>query len=114
MTKTYYESHITMTGDKDTLKKLVEDQGWIFSCIDGDPVMGSGQKCYATMLFNSKMGKDLILCKLLDVADRLKYNGANVLRKKLEQVIYDDRSSLVKCKGGCAECHLDDLCEGKK
>jgi len=111
MTKSYYECHITMTGDKDTIKKLVEDQKWKFSCIDGDPTLGDGLKCYATRHFNVRENQDLILSKLLDIADRFSHSGINVLRRKIERVIYDDRSSTVRCGGGCKECHLDDICE---
>lgn len=116
MTKSYYECHITLLGDPVVLEPLVRDLKWKFSCINGDPVMGDGVKCYATMLFNNRMGDDLVLQTLLDAADYLEKVGCEVIRRKVERVIYDDRSDKVnfKCTGGCAECHLDDLCKSKE
>lgn len=105
----YYECHVTMTGDPQILRPLVEDLKWKFSCIDGDVVLGDGVKCYATMLYNQRMRPGLVLSLLHSVANQLTEMGATVLRKKMEQVLYDDRSSVVRCDGGCPECHTEDL-----
>ena len=75
--------------------------------------MGEGVKCYATMLYNNKLTEEEVLDALLKTASFLSSQGIEVVRRKIERVIFDDRSKLVtfKCEGGCVECHLDDLNE---
>jgi hypothetical protein len=109
MTNSYFECHVTMTGDPEIIRPLVEMRRWKFSCIDGDSVFGDGVKCYATRQFNAKMAVELVTKELFGVATFLEGQGCTVIRRKVEQVIYDDRSSKIRCTGGCVECHLDDL-----
>lgn len=99
--KQYYECHITMTGDPMVLRKLVEANSWKFSAIDGDPVLGQGVKCYATMFYNLRRPLRAVTADLHYVADRLREGGAEILRKKIEQVVYDDRIRPVKCRPEC-------------
>lgn len=101
-----------MNGLREVLKPIVERvaPGWKFSSIEGDIVLGDGIKCYATRLTNSRKPIDDVLKELHETADNLVNAGAEVMRRKTELVIYDDRSSkITPCKGGCVECHLDDL-----
>lgn len=111
MSKSYYECHITMLGDPKKVEPLVKSLKWKFSAIDGDPTLGDGIKLYATRHYNSRMEQGRVLDELLITATKLEEFGIEVIRRKIELVIYDDRSSTVsfKCKGGCPECHLDDL-----
>ncbi|KGM36115.1 hypothetical protein [Inquilinus limosus] len=113
MSTTYFECHVTMVGDPAQLRPMVEEVGWKFSQIDGDPVLGEEVKCYATMLFNARKDQEWVLNQLLATADALEGYGATVLRRKVERVLYDDRSSAVRfqCNGACPECHLDDYVE---
>ncbi len=99
--KNYYECHITMLGDPKEIEPLVKNTGWKFSAINGDPVLGNGVKCYATMLFSSLKTEEMVLGNLLLTAEALEGLGVKVLRRKVERVIYDDRLSTVVCDGGC-------------
>lgn len=115
--KQYYECHITMLGDPEVLKPLVEKTGWKFSCINGDPVLGDGIKCYATMFHNIRTEEQIVLTYLGMTAACLRERGVNVIRRKIERVVYDDKIDKVgKCDGACEGCHLDDYkddpCDG--
>jgi hypothetical protein len=128
MTKTYYECHITIEAPnflgeprrtavaRRSIKEVVEEIGWKFSAIEGDIVMGEGVKLYATHHYNSKLPADDVVALLKDAAAIIDgRSDAKILRRKVELVIYDDRSSKVKpCDGGCVECHLDDIARDPK
>lgn len=111
MTNQYYECHVTMVGDPVELRPYVESMKWKFSAIDGDPVLGEGVKCYATRQFKGTSDKESVLIKLRQAAWLLENEGFEVIRRKVELVLYDDRSSKVafECNGGCPECHTEDL-----
>lgn len=111
----YYECHVTMVANRDmfpTIKANVDKLSWKFSAIDGDPSLGEGVKCYATKHFRANMDPTTVLEKLNETADEITKSGVEVVRRKIELVIYDDRAKTVqlpKCNGGCPGCHLDDL-----
>ena len=89
--KEYYECHITMDGAPSILEQYVNAIGWKFSAIDGDPDLGSGVKCYATMHFNARKDFEEIKGKLVRDAAALSAVGVKVLRRKIEMVLYDNR-----------------------
>lgn len=92
--KSYYECHITMIGDPETIKPKVERLKWKFSAIDGDPTLGDGIKCYATRHFNARMDRDIVQ-DLLDGAAEVLAQSVDVVRRKIELVLYDSRIETV-------------------
>lgn len=111
MVSTYYESHITLLGHPEDIRPFVELCGWKFSAIDGDPTLGPGLKCYATKHSKASLGEAVVLKDLNATADALEKLSLNVIRRKVEKVIHDDRSDTVRigsCNGACVGCHLDD------
>lgn len=89
----YYECHITMKGDPEKIEAAVKDSDWIFSKIDGDPVLGEGVKCYATKMFSeARHSADEVIAITNALALRLRTQfRLNVLRAKVELVIYDTK-----------------------
>lgn len=91
-TKQYYECHITMTGHGG-LSQIVEQTGWKFSIIDGDIDLGDGVKCYATRQYNKRKPLAEILKEMNETAETIqKSTKGKILRKKIELIIYDERS----------------------
>lgn len=88
----YYECQITMVGDPAIIEPAVQEIGWIFSKIDGDPVLGPGVKCYATKMFNAKNEYNKILRNLHGAAASLALKEIPHTRLKIERVVYDVRS----------------------
>lgn len=89
----YYEVHITMETDPVRARAAVEGLGWTFSCIDGDPVLGRGIKCYATTFYKARKEVPAVQAELDDAAQRLRDAGCHVIRKKIELVVFDERLS---------------------
>lgn len=112
MNKRYFEAHVTMEAPPSEAPRVaaaVKAIGWRFSAINGDPILGDGVKMYATTHWNERIGIEVAVRRLHQAAGML---GAQhkVVRRKVELVLYDDRSSAVStCDGACPECHAEDL-----
>lgn len=92
--KPYYELHVTLIGHAADVKPMVVAIGWKFSSIDGDPVLGPGVKCYATLHLNcNKVTAEMAQSVVQNAANKLSGLGATVLREKLELVLYDQKLS---------------------
>lgn len=88
----YYECHITFEADKRRpLVDIVKSIGWKFSCIDGDPSMGMGIRCYATHHFNGGHGIKDVVITMEKTAEHLAANRCKVIRQKVELVVYDTK-----------------------
>ncbi len=120
--KSYYECHVTIIcpegpdddhcDPRNTLKDIIKSNKWKFSQIDGDIALGDGVKCYATTHYNARTDMEVVVSKLHTLADLIASRGFKVIRRKVELVVYDDRSTKVlpgTCEGACVGCHLDDL-----
>jgi len=90
-TKRYFECHVTMNGDPTMIKPIVETSKWTFSAIDGDPDLGNGVKCYATKQYNERSGLPAAIGAVSVIAEVLQKAGVNVVREKVEMVVYDRR-----------------------
>ena len=87
---TYIELHVTMTGDPVAIKPVVENIGWKFSRIDGDPVLGLGVKCYATKQAKYKEDHfEEASRTVLMAGEALRNAGLTVVREKVEVVVFD-------------------------
>jgi hypothetical protein len=102
--KTYYECHITMLGDPEVLKPAVIGIGWTYSAIDNDANLGPGMKQYATKQINTKIGLEATIKTVLNAGADMRDRGAEVLREKVEEVLFDTRSSKVRACDDCASC----------
>ena len=90
--KEYYELHVTMESivHPQVIKKAVEEIGWKFSSIAGDPVLGDGVKTYGTKHFNANKHSHGEMVEEVDrAAASIQRRGINVVRKKVELVVYD-------------------------
>lgn len=81
-----------MVGDPKRIKELVESFDWKFSCIDGDPDLGNGVKCYGTIQRNIvKYDLEEIIQIVKLTAKALRDTNIKVLREKVELILYDKR-----------------------
>lgn len=92
MSKQYYECHITMRGPAAEIEPLVKAERWKFSAIDGDPVLGRGVLCYATHHFKKSLDTVDVIIAMGIVAARLQDQGVEVIRQKVELVVYDTKT----------------------
>jgi len=85
-----FEVHITMKGNRIACEKAVKQvgNGWTFSCIDGDPLLGKDVFCYAT---NHYTTKEVAFAELDSEVRELLRRGMPVVRTKIESVIFDKR-----------------------
>lgn len=98
--KPYYECHITFLMPGRQADYLEAHTDWKFSRIDGDPVMGAGLKCYLTKHFpasahtsHTTAEADKVVVKMGEVANFLKLSGIEVIRQKVELVIFDTKAN---------------------
>lgn len=90
-----YECHITIALPKDAqlwliqgVKVRVEAIKWHFSCIHGDPQLGDKIFCYATEHY---VDEEIATQMVIRVAEVLKLKGCDVVRTKVEKVVFDSR-----------------------
>jgi hypothetical protein len=87
--KEYYECHVTFMSK--TGAPVTDVEGWTFSRIDGDPVLGKGVKCYLTRQFAARLDRAVVVEMVEHAGDCIHARGHEVLRTKVELVVYDNR-----------------------
>lgn len=101
----YYECHITILGDPNLIRPVVEDIKWKFSYINGDPTLGNGIRCYATALFSDKLSVYKVKQFINSTAAELKNKGLTIVRQKIEKTLYDERTDT--CDGNCCNKEIE-------
>ena len=93
MSKNYYECHVTFMAstDDDPATMAPTATGWKFSQIDGDPVLGGGVKSYFTRQFRESIPLEDVRYRVDEIAEVLTAQGYEVLRRKVELVVYDSK-----------------------
>lgn len=96
MTKPYYECHITIQHshcslELERIQDAIEDNGWKYSVIDGDPTIGDGCFCYATTHISAKAELKTVIDQMAAVAESLSAQDMRVIRQKVELVVYDTK-----------------------
>lgn len=89
----YLECHITFIADRARGEQACQELSWLFSAIDGDPVLGEGVRCYATRHYNFRRhNPDAIWALMQKLRESLeKHYGFEVTRCKIELVTHDER-----------------------
>lgn len=94
MFKPYYECHVTFMGLRENLPTIAgELKHWKTSAIDGDPLLGDGVKCYLTRHYSGEESLSVLKLDMEFAARRLKSRSLEVLRQKVELVIWDTRAN---------------------
>lgn len=91
--KQYYECHVTLDRPEgsgvEALKEVIEAEGWKFSAIEGDPILGDGVKCYSTIHYSVNRSFASVRGLLYAHASALRAHGFTVKREKVELVMWD-------------------------
>jgi hypothetical protein len=87
-----FEAHITCPREQaDAVRAIGALEGWTFSQIDGDPIMGAGVKCYLSAYSTHAVR---LLAEMRDVERSLALAGLTVLRTKVEQILFDSKTGV--------------------
>ncbi len=76
-----YEAHITMPRDQSELVEKGAVEPWVYSQIDGDPIMGKRAYCYLTAYNTSALR---LLQSMTMMCGALEVQGVEILRRKVE------------------------------
>lgn len=89
--KRKFECHITIPREFGPIVRTYWDgvQGWGYSQIDGDPILGKQVYCYLTRYDSDAV---TLLSKMKETVGALRTNHIPVLREKIEEIIYDTKT----------------------
>lgn len=85
-----FECHLTFDKTHRAVVQTLRDD-WKFSEIDGDALMGAKSFCYLTA-YDTKAHRLLDRAKAVEQA--AKQHGAEALRCKIEEIVYDTRTGI--------------------
>jgi hypothetical protein len=91
-----YECHITVDGlarqNMMKMQDVLEGTEWHYSFIVGDPDLGPGRKSYATAHYDpEKFDRWDCMRSMQLMAYALQRTGFNVVRQKIEAILYDHK-----------------------
>lgn len=88
-----FECHITchIKDSEKVEEESIFSKHWKFSKIDGDPLLGAKPHCYLTC---HSVGFKDIKEDMNTTAERLTSKGIEVLRKKIEEIVYDSKTGV--------------------
>lgn len=90
-----FECHITVAlpNSMERFESLAKDFGWKTSVIEGDPLLGK----YGFLYFTSYDADFDFMVKRMDqMADLIRERNGEVLRKKIEKIVYDTKKKLIQ------------------
>lgn len=96
-----FEAHITCPRAASAAVEARSGEHWKFSAIDGDQVMGKQPYCYLTAYSTNSQE---LLGRVIAMGALLRADGIEVLREKVEEIIYDTKTGvdcLTPCCGHC-------------
>lgn len=100
-----FESHITITreiGDKmDILKEIALRNNMKLTYVADDAVLGVGKWYYIN---GYNISFDVLLEQVKLCSKELKSAGFDVIREKIEQILYDTKTGYFECGVNCTAC----------
>lgn len=85
-----FEAHITLDRTDETIEALKEGfNGWAYSAITDDPIMG--QKPYVYLTSYSPYVRKL-MNEMKDTTTKLEELGIKPLRAKIERIVFDSKT----------------------
>ena len=87
-----FEAHITLPIERAFLaQKAAAATGWKYSAIDGEAMLESKPYCYLT---NYDPDGPTLLAKMDVLCRSLEGLGVNILRRKVERIVFDSKTGV--------------------
>lgn len=101
-----FECHITILKPNTTeqarlIFKTASSSNFKCSWITGDPVLGAGKWFYIS---GYSEDYNTLLTNMLNVSKELKNSNIEIIREKIEEILYDTKTSHFICGVNCHAC----------
>ena len=83
-----FECHLTYNVADSALIETFATEGWKFSAIDGDPILGAKPHCYLTCHHTDWVQ---MWSKMFNKVQHIREHGKEPLREKIELIVYDTK-----------------------